>query len=134
MGDYGYYKDRCILTFNNAQIHPVNNPNGPVISASKFVVKQRSGLIALIPLDDAGIQGFQKNAQNKDFSMRTVLYAGSYIIRASTNPQGPYESGAPFVHAIGAKIEFQFQNSNIKPLEARWLVINTEMVQGYHPE
>jgi hypothetical protein len=133
-GDYEYYKDRCILTFTDVQMRSVNNPAGSVINASELLIKQRSGLLALIPRDDAGLQAFQKASGNKDYSLRIVMYSGVYIIRASINPGGLYASGACFMHTKDAKIEYQSQNANLKPIDAQWLVINTEMIQGYSPE
>jgi len=134
LGDYNYYKDRKILEFTDANINSINNPSAVNISVPKFIMKQRSGILAIIPLDEEGIRAFQKESTPKELTMRVVMYSGMYTIKATIKPEGLFTSGECYTHAKDATIEYQKQNSKNILIEAQWILINTERIHGYYPE
>ncbi len=134
LGDLNYYKDRKILEINDVNINSINNPSVGNISISKYIMKQRSGLLAIIPLDEEGIRAFQKETSPNELTMRVIMYSGVYTIKATIKPEGLYASGECYVHAKDATIEYQKQNAKSVSFEAQWILVNTERIQGYHPE
>ena len=131
LGGWEYYKSRCLLTLTDARVQPTGNLTTPTLSVSQWVLQHRTGLVALIPRDEAGTQALLKAAPSKTFSLRAVMYAGSYVIRASLIPGDLFEKA--FNPAKDAEIDCQLPGAQLSRLTAPWLVLNSQLVQGYHP-
>lgn len=142
MGGRQYYENRYHVILKPAHLQPTGGLATPALTVAQWTVQHRNGLVAVIPRDEAGTQELLKAAQGKTFTFRAVLYAGSYVIRASLSPVGmfgkPEMPGAvfeqfAFIPAQDAEIECQAPGAQMRKLAAPWLVLNTEVIQGYHP-
>jgi len=136
-GGRRYYERRYVLTLAPAQIQPTGSLTTPTLSVSQWTLEHRGGLVALIPRDEASTQALLKVTQSKTFPFRAVMYVGSYVIRASLTPEsqafGQVLEGWAFIQAKDAEIDCQLPGAQLSGLTAPWLVLNRELMQGYHP-
>ncbi len=133
-GGFNYYSNRRILTLSSAKIQSLDDLSLVVTSVAEMQIQQRSGLVGLVPIDEAGIQRFQKEYQKDKFPSKMVLYSGAYIIRASIKSDGLFGGGAYFVPARDARVEYRTQGSKNNAIASEWILINTEQIQGCHAE
>ena len=133
-GGFNYYSNRRILTLSSAKIQSVNDLSLVVTSIAEMQIQQRSGLVGLVPIDEVGIQRFQKEYQKDKFPSKVVLYSGAYTIRASMKSGGLFEGGVYFVPARDARVEYRTQGSKNNAIGSEWMLINTEEIQGCHAE
>ncbi len=133
-GGFNYYSNRRILTILSAKIQSLNDSSLMVSSIAEMQIQQRSGLVGLIPIDEVGTQIFQKEYQKDKYPLKVVLYAGVYVIRASIRSGGLFDGGFYFVPARDVRVEYQVQGSTRSAIGSEWILLNSEQIQGCHPE
>jgi hypothetical protein len=132
-GGESYYENRYNINISPAKVYSVGGQKQEIITVSKWTLSQRSGLIAIIPLDETSTKALLRDINIKKFTDEVVMYTGSFIITALVIPDSLFEDWV-FVHAKDAKIECNLPETKFKSIYSPWILINNELLQGYHPK
>jgi hypothetical protein len=129
---------QATLTLSPAKLTPLE-PQALIADATPPEVSiVKSTLIALIPVDEAGMASARSQMPGR--TVQAMLYAGPYVIRAALAMMGDmplrhlFNTGVGnMIAATDVEIRCQILGTPFAPLVAPIALLNKSLIQLYHP-